>query len=503
MKAHIKHILLAVVCAWSAGISAQHVNTMYFLENTPMRHTLNPAFQPVSKGYFSLPVVGYMSLWAGNNNLSLADLIYVNPNNPNQTITALHPEADRNALLDKLGRNTILHMDANINLLAFGHRVREKGYWSVGITERIDLGAHLPEGLFQFALGGGMQDIEGGLNHIDLSGLNVGSSVYTEIALGYSHEINERWCVGGKLKVLLGSMYLGTDTKSLGIDASIDEWRLNGEMDVTMAAPVDFAAINRAESINDLREMGLSTILGLNGDATGIASFLPLLKPSGLGAAVDLGVTYKPLKFMQVTAAITDLGFIRWNNSNRTTMTIDTTFTGAGEFNYNDFVVDGQFSTDSLVNTVVGNALGVLQSAHMSMTDEKFNSLLNMKLNIGVDFNFLNNLIGVGVLSRTKIVNRKAQEEVTVGVAVRPFNWLNVALSYSLIDNGHYSNFGAGLSIMPIDGLNLTVAADYIPTFYTQGTPLPYHIKGVNAAIGLTFVWGTNSKKKKAVDESI
>ena len=184
MKTHIKHILLAVVCAWSAGISAQHVNTMYFLENTPMRHTLNPAFQPVSKGYFSLPVVGYMSLWAGNNNLSLAELIYVNPSNPNQTITALHPEADRNALLDKLGRNTILHMDANINLLAFGHRVREKGYWSVGITERIDLGAHLPEGLFQFALGGGMQDIEGGLNHIDLSGLNVGSSVYTEIALG-------------------------------------------------------------------------------------------------------------------------------------------------------------------------------------------------------------------------------------------------------------------------------------------------------------------------------
>ena len=50
MKTHIKYILLAVVCAWSAGISAQHVNTMYFLENTPMRHTLNPAFQPVSKG---------------------------------------------------------------------------------------------------------------------------------------------------------------------------------------------------------------------------------------------------------------------------------------------------------------------------------------------------------------------------------------------------------------------------------------------------------------------
>ena len=79
-----------------------------------------------------------------------------------------------------------MHMDANINLLAFGHRVREKGYWSVGITERIDLGAHLPEGLFQFALGGGMQDIEGGINHIDLSGLECNFCwyrKYTEILL--------------------------------------------------------------------------------------------------------------------------------------------------------------------------------------------------------------------------------------------------------------------------------------------------------------------------------
>lgn len=503
MKTSIKQILFAVACAWSASISAQHVNTMYFLENTPMRHTINPAFQPVSNGYFSLPIIGYTSLWVGNNSISLADLVYVNPNNPNQTITALHPDADRSGLLNKLSGTTILHMDANINLLAFGHRVKDKGYWSFGITERIDLGANLPEGLSQFALGGGMQDLEGGYNHIDLKDLNVGSSLYTEIALGYSHQINERWTVGGKLKVLLGSMYLGTDTKSLGIDASIDEWRINGEMDVTLAAPADFTAVSKAQSINDLREMGLYTILGLNGDMASPASFLQLLKPSGFGAAIDLGLTYKPLKFMQVTAAITDLGFIRWNNSARATMTMDTTFTGAGEFNYSDLMMDGQFRTDSLVSSAVNNALGVLQSAHMSVAEGKFNSLLNMKLNIGVDFNFLNNLIGVGVLSRTKIVNRKAQEELTVGVAVRPFNWLNVAVSYSLLDNGHYSNIGAGLSIMPIDGLNLTVAADYIPTYYTQGMPLPYHVKGVNAAIGLSFVWGTNHKKQKTVDDSI
>ena len=44
-------IVLLALTAISA--SAQQVNTLYFLENAPMRHTINPAFQPVSKGYIT------------------------------------------------------------------------------------------------------------------------------------------------------------------------------------------------------------------------------------------------------------------------------------------------------------------------------------------------------------------------------------------------------------------------------------------------------------------
>lgn len=510
MKRTISQIITTAVCAIAIAVSvnAQQINTLYFLENTPMRHTINPAFQPVSNGYLSLPVLGYTSLWAGNNSLSVADVIFANPNNAGQTITVLHPDADKSAFLGLLRNNTIIQADVTTMLLGVGGRTSKNGYWTVNITERIDANTSIPQSLFNFVLGGGMNDLTGGMNKFDLSGMDLSATVYTDIALGYSHKINDQWTVGGKLKVLLGTAMLQANMSDLAIDASIDQWNIHGNVDMTIAAPLNYESIQSGSSIQEIIfETNLPSLLGLpEGGLTDPSALTRFLKPSGVGAAVDLGFTYRPFKFFSVNAAVTDLGMIHWTNTaSRTAVaSMDTTFTGAGNLQYADYVVDGKFSTDSLMSSVRQSVMGLLDAAHVGIEESAgFNQFLNMKINIGADFNFLNDKISVGVLSRTRLVNKKVQEEVTLGVALKPFNWLNVAVSYSLLDNGHYSNIGAGLSLMPLDGLNITVAADYIPTVYTQGMTLPYHVKGVNAAIGLTFVWGTNHKKNKAADESI
>jgi hypothetical protein len=48
MKKILYSILIAILLTGVSSASAQQVNTLYFLENAPMRHTINPAFQPVS-----------------------------------------------------------------------------------------------------------------------------------------------------------------------------------------------------------------------------------------------------------------------------------------------------------------------------------------------------------------------------------------------------------------------------------------------------------------------
>ena len=330
-----KIIFAALVAMITLSASAQQVTTLYFLENAPMRHTLNPAFQPVSNGYINFTPLGWMSIGIGNNSFSLQDFLFVDPVT-GKTITPLHPNANKNAFLRSIRSMTLMNGETNIGLLNMGFRVKENGYFTLGINERISAGTTMPKSIFDFVLDGGMKDLNGGINTIDLGGMSFGSSVYTEIGFGYSHKINEKWTVGGKLKVLLGTAYASLNTKNLAIDASTEEWRIHGTMGLDIAAPINAAYLGQfinGKNINQVIESfqdGSFSKDSLIDTSNMMATVKSVLKPSGFGAAIDLGLTYKPIENLQITAALTDLGFIYWNRSNRFTCTVDTTFEGAG-----------------------------------------------------------------------------------------------------------------------------------------------------------------------------
>lgn len=499
MKRNIQHILTIALLMTAAAVSAQQVTTLYFLENAPMRHIVNPAFQPVSNGYINFSPLGYNSFWLGNNSLTLRDLIYIDPQT-GQTITALHPNGDTQALLRSFRKVSLLDADVSADLLSFGFRYKDNGYFHFSAMLRGGGGLTTPKGFYDFMLGGGMHDLEGGTNHIALSPLGLDANIYTELGAGYSHKINDQWTVGGKFKFLLGTAYMGLGANDLSIDASATEWRLHGNADLMVAAPIQWDNLPTELDRETLENLQMSDLMG--DDA--ITILKTALRPSGYGAAIDLGFTYKPIEQVQITAAINDLGFIYWGNGRRYGCTIDTTFTGAGEFNYSDYVVDGQFSTDSLMNDVTNNLIGLADGIHATYAGKRgFARMVNARFNVGVDANFWDNRVGVGILSSTRLRNNRLYEEVTLGAAFRPVNWFNLALSYSLVNNGKYSNLGAGISIMPYDGINLTFAMDYIPTSYAyyhyEGVgdiPVPYRSKGVNVAVGFSIVWGTNHKPK-------
>ena len=122
MKILLRHLLIICLLSGISTIHAQQVNTLYFLENSPMRHVINPAFQPVSKMYLTLPALGYTSIWAGNNALTMRDCLFKDPKT-GHTITPLHPNADPNWLKHK--PNMILvDADVYVNI-----RISRAGFW--------------------------------------------------------------------------------------------------------------------------------------------------------------------------------------------------------------------------------------------------------------------------------------------------------------------------------------------------------------------------------------
>ena len=524
MKTMKKSILAALVALFAISASAQQVTTLYFLENAPMRHTINPAFQPVSNGFINFSPLGWTSMSVGNNSLTLSDVLYTipDPNDPAKriTITPLHPNGNKVAFLNQLQNMTYFNGDLTFSFINMGFRIKEKGYLMIGINEKIETGTTLPKSMFNFFLGGGMTNLtNGAINTIGLSGLGVGATAYTEIGAGYSYQLNDQWTIGGKVKLLLGQLYGGLNAKNLNIDANAEQWHLYGDLGMTVAGPVNMGYLDRYVNGKTAREI-YDSFTGNGGAGTGFQqdslinmnNWQQFLVPSGYGAAIDFGFAWKPIENLQISAALTDLGFIYWTKSSQYRCSVDTVFDGVGQINYSDprYHVDHdpnkEFSTDSLMSAVGENLKGLLNGVRMSGAGKGFAKMASARFNIGIDANFWDNRVGIGVVSATRLYNARLYEEVTFGVAFRPVNWFNIAATYSLMNNGKYSNIGAGLGFMPYDGINLTLALDYIPTSYAAlpnkdaSAPkqyfLPDKAKMVNLALGFSICWGSNRRDK-------
>ena len=506
MKAMKRMMMIALVAVSTMSLSAQQVNTLYFLENAPMRHTINPAFQPVSRGYINFTPLGWMSFSVGNNSLTMSDVLQYD-SSLGKTITPLHPNGDRQALLKAFKKVTLVNGDFNIGLLNMGFRIKEKGYLTIGINERIEMAATLPKSLPEFLFNGGMTNLTGGNNEVSLSNLGLRGTAYTEVGVGYSHQIDDKWTVGGKLKFLMGSFYADYDSKNLKIDATAAQWHIVGDMGLDIASPLNMDYISHyVEGKNMQQVMYGFKDNSFKGDSLiDTKNIGSLLKPVGYGAALDFGFTYKPIENLQISAAIVDLGFIYWTKASKYSCAIDTTFEGAGRIDYGDAKYkdeSGNFSTEILGDTIVSNLKNLLNGIKFSGKGKKGRArMISARLNVGLDANFWENRIGIGVVSATRLYDARLYEEVTFGVAFRPVNWFNIAASYSLLNNGKYSNIGAGLSFMPYDGVNMTITADYLPTSYaampnSKSYIIPDKMKMFNVALGFSICWGSNRKDK-------
>ena len=112
--------------------------------------------------------------------------------------------------------------------------------------------------------------------------------------------------------------------------------------------------------------------------------------------------------------------------------------------------------------------------------DYKTKTKLSTTILVGAEYALLNNKLSVGALYSTRFVQPKAQTELTLLATLRPWNWLNAAVSYSPILAGGKS-LGLALKLGP-----LFLGTDYM---YFGGNS-----KSVNAFFGLSIPLGGKRK---------
>lgn len=447
-------IILAAgfVMLFSVASDAQYLRTSYFMEGTPFRLQLNPAFAP-TKGYFNLPVIGQFNVEASSNSLGAQDIIDITKNSSD-----FYMKQD---FMDRLTDENRINLSMKSDILSFGW-FRGKGFWSFNVGLRADVGASIRKSFFQFLNTTQADGFEWNNSNFDIASQSMNTNVYTEIGLGYSHPIGDRLTIGGRFKFLLGVGNVKLDINNITIDAKLPN---EAQIKSGTILPADMAKYHAKLNVTATMETAMKGMEIQEGGRTATGgNYIDKIKMNGFGVAgygtaFDLGASFKITNKLIVSASVLDLGSIKWakNSSNSATASpsvdiqgskYEQTYAGAQQFSQD---VQDQFYN----RTSSGDILDYDMLQMKKGEGQSHSTSLNSSIVLGAEYAVTPSL-SVGVVSTTRNVKPKSQSELTFCGTFRPKNWLNIALSYSTIVSKGKS-FGVAVKLGP-----LFVGTDYM-----------------------------------------
>jgi hypothetical protein len=469
-------IAIAVMSATMTTVSAQ-VNTLYHMETVSTRHEMNPSFQPVPNGYYStIPVFSGFYLGAGNNSLTFEDVLLPRGFGGNKQATwFFNNERAINDFYKNLKNTTRIYSEADFRLFAFGIRILDSSYLTVGINTKVNANVFIPQDMAKLLTYGAVDTI--GVNSFNFDRLGVRANAYTELAVGYSQKVLPKLTVGGKLKFLIGHANTTVKVDRFKLNASRERWDFNIRGDAYTSVPNAKYVLddkNKPENVKfNFDNFAFGNVIG------------------GFGVAIDLGANYKLLNDqLTVSASVLDLGFISWKAKNSAHTSFDGSYDFEGiEFEFKDGIAEwdeGYF--DNIEENI----------DYTTKTNSSYISTLAAKVFLGAEYRILDNKFAVGALSKSTIVNKSVFEEITASFNYLQFKFFNASLSYSLFD-GRFSTIGLGLGGR-LGPLNIYLAGDYFPARYTAQY-IPYKSKAFNLQMGILFNFGYKTKTKEIIKE--
>lgn len=448
MRFRVKQWALAVALSWMAAAGhAQYLRTSYFMDGSS-RLQLNPAYVP-DKGFVIFPALGMINASAYTNSLGTQDLIDIFDSGDE-----LWGNPSFHNKLKDMNKATL---SAAIDILSMGWW-KGRGFWSVNLGVRTDTEGRFPRSLFDYLRD--MPRDNAGWNNSRFSIRDQALSLnsYIEVGVGYACTVGDRLTVGGKFNFLLGAGNLNLQVNSIEIASDFDgQGGGTAEIDVDARAEANILGL-------DLLMSGDGYVDEMEYNKFGFG---------GYGAGIDLGATYRLLDNLTLSAAVTDLGFIKWNKSSSNVVEgrANERFDAAHSQDFYDRVSGGE---------VIDFDLLALEKSN----ERKARSTrLPTTLTLGTEYAFFGDKLSAGILSTTRWGQLNTLSELTVIGTYRPKGWFNLALSYSMLQSAGQS-FGLGLKLGP-----LMLGTDYMY--------LGKNSRSVNGYLGLAFSFGQNHREKK------
>jgi hypothetical protein len=476
-----KYLLILIMAIIIADASAQNSQVLYYM-NLPQNHLINPALRPSNSVYIGLPALSGINLNINNNFVNFSD-VFMKGQPSDSIITFLHPDYNIDDFLAKIKDKNFIEPQVSVQLFGLGFSVGNKGYVFLDINERVEGNIVLPGNLFELALKGNEGFVG---NKIDLSSLRGDMKYYQEIGLGFSRDFTNKLRIGIKGKLLFGIAGASIDNRALGMTINENYTHtLDADLMVNISGPVNvyMNADNTVDSISvdETRFDETSKIVKY------------LLNTENMGLGVDIGATYDISEKFMVSAAVTDLGYIKWKKD-------ITNLQAESQFVFSGFdmkkVFNGTMTFDSLASQMLDS---LKNSLIVSDLHDPFTTWLPFGVTIGGRYNVTKSF-SLGLLSYTRIIGKQIRESLTMSANINLGNALSTSLSYT-VANQRYDNIGAGLAFRT--GIfQFYMLADRIPVTWNKiivdknTIPLPTSWNTINLRLGMNLSFGNRIKKK-------
>lgn len=460
MKAFFKYISLSAIIVFALSQTpkaySQDLQSAYFVDDYPFIYRLNPSYQP--KRDFAAALLGNTNL-STHGNVGLSTFLYPHDGT---LLTFMHPDVDRNEFLKKLHPINRILLNANYNVASTGYWTKYYGkdvYNTFEINYRNNTSAKLPYNLLSFMKGGD----EDNFNY-NLSNVYAYTVTYIELASGASVKL-DKMQLGVRGKFLIGTHKVRMRVSQMYANLTGDAWKLSSVADITAAG----GGIDKKIKTGATKQYDVINFKSFKYNPIGFGGF---------GAAVDLGLKYYINDYINLSAAINDLGVIMWFNE------VQGYNDGFSWMYSKDGVEDLDFgSLGHVVNQVVNNFKSIYEFKPTNENKYSFQSL-TYNANFGAEFIMpFYDKLSIGLLA--SIINSKINRynELRASVNVAPLSWLSLSV------NTAYTTFGwefGGMVNVSTKRFSIFAGTD---SYYYRMTPqfLPINEFNTHVVFGVTY----------------
>lgn len=466
MRRFLKFAVLAMLIVSAVNVNAQFLRSSYFLEGSQYRLQLNPALTP-NNGFVNIPVIGNVNAAFYSNSLGIGDFIDVMKNSDDANYFTSEKFMNRLTTDNEMGVNV------STDIAAAGWW-RGKNFWSFNVGCKVNGGVIVPKELFSFLRDmNGLETIDYTNYLRDFSNEELNINAYTEWAAGYTRQINDHLNVGGRLKLLLGVGNVSfkvhdaiVKTNLKGLDPNIDWNNVTAEDLKGVTGTADITVDAELES----SFKGINYITNDDGYIDDVKFESKNLGVAGVGAAIDVGASYRVTDKVTISASLLDLGFINWSKSS-----MEKARTNTDDLHFDSKSPDDIDRFADIVGSNKALNFDLLKLTPDPDRKKARTTSLATTLVLGANYAF-NEKMSIGALFTEHLSKPKSQTELTLSFNVHPKSYLDFSFSYSPIMCGGGS-FGFAMKLGP-----MFLGTDYM--YLGNGT------KCCNALIGLSVPLG-------------